>query len=133
MRLTTASEYALLALLYMARHYAKGYTSLSKIAKDQKLPFKYMERLMHTLCRAQIILSLKGQRGGYKLAHRPEKVSVAQIIRLLDGQLASVSSVSVHFYKPTITEREKKLTKLLREIRNYVSSRLENTTLKDLI
>ena len=133
MRMTTASEYALLALLYIARHDTKGYISLSNITEDQELPFKYMEHLMHALCMAKIVLSSRGQRGGYKLARRPEKISLAQVIRLLDGPLAPVPSVSVYFYKPTIIEREKKLTKLMREIRNYISSRLENTTLKDLV
>lgn len=133
MRLTTASEYALLALLHIARKHSKGYVSLSRITEEQKLPFKYMEHLMQTLCRGEILLSAKGKQGGYKLSRAPDKITVAQIIRLLDGPLAPVSSASIHFYKPTIIEKEKRLSRLMKEVRDYISGKLEKTTLKDLM
>lgn len=132
MKLTTSSEYALLALLYIARHADKGFIPLSRIAKDQKLPFKYLEHLMHTMCRAGILTSSKGQRGGYKLVQPSNKISIAQIIRLFDGPLAPIDSVSVHFYKPTIIEKEKKLSGLMKNIRDFISTKLEKTSLKDL-
>jgi Rrf2 family protein len=134
MRLTTHSEYALLALLYLSRHSANGeLIPLSRITEEQKLPFKYMEHIMHTMLRAGLVSSSKGQKGGYKLARKPGQITVAQVIRLFDGPLAPVDSVSVHFYKPTIIEKEKKLTKLMKEIRDYISVKLEKTTLKDLV
>ena len=133
MRLTTSSEYALSALLYIARRPDKGYIPLYRITEAQKLPFKYLERIMHVMCRAEIVSSLKGQHGGYKLARPTNRISVAQIIRLLDGALAPVKSVSVHFYKPTVIEKEKKLTKLMRDIRDHISDKLEKTTLEDLV
>jgi len=133
MKLTTSSEYALLALLYIARHADKGYIPLSKIAEKQKLPFKYLEHLMHALCRAEILSSSKGQHGGYQLARPSSRISIAKIIRLFDGPLAPVESVSVHFYKPTIIEKEKKLSEVMKKIRDYISAKLERTTLRDLI
>jgi len=133
MRLTTASEYALMALLFIARSPGKNYIPLSKIAEEQKLPFKYLEHLMHTLNRADIVISAKGQSGGYKLARSSDKISVAHIIRLFDGPLAPVESVSVHFYKPTVIEKEKKLSRLMKDIRNYIANTLEKTTLEDLV
>lgn len=132
MRLTTSSKYALLALLYLARHEKEDYISLSKITKDQKLPFKYLEHLMHVLCMAKIVVSLKGQHGGYKLARPASKISIAEVIRLLDGPLAPIESASVYFYKPTVIEKEKKLSKLMKDIRDFISGKLEKTTLKDL-
>lgn len=133
MKLTRASEYALLALLYIGRRRESGYIALSEIAKKQGLPGKYMESLMHILCRAEIVSSSKGRQGGYQLARSPEMITVAQIIRLMDGPLAPVASVSVHFYKPTVIEREKKLTGLMRGIRDYIANKLEKATLKDLL
>ena len=133
MRLTTSSEYALLALLYIARHSGDGYIPLSRIAEDQKLPFKYLEHLMHMLRCAGILSGMKGQNGGYRLAVPSDKISLAKIIRLFDGPLAPVESASVHFYKPTIIEKEKKLSGIMKDIRNYIADKLENITLKDLV
>ena len=112
MRLTTSSEYALLALLHLARCKSPGYIPLSAITAKEKLPFKYLEHLMRIMSRAKIVVSLKGQHGGYRLARPAGKISIAAIIRLFDGPLAPVESVSVHFYKPTIIEKEKKLSGL---------------------
>ena len=133
MKLTTSSEYAFLALLYIDRHPDKGYIPLSRIALDQQLPLKYLEHLMHTMCMAEILISSKGQRGGYKLARPADKISVAQIVRLFDGPLAPVESASVHFYKPTSIEKEKKLTGVFRDIRDYTSQKLEKTTIADVM
>ena len=132
MKITTQSQYSLLVLLYLARSKEDSYIPLSKIAQKQKLSLKYLEHLMQPMCRAGILASAKGQKGGYKLAHKPEKISIAEIIRLFDGPLAPVESVSVYFYKPTVIEREKKLSHLMRGIRNHIAFKLEKTTLKDL-
>ena len=132
MKLTTQSEYSLLALLYLARNYGDNYISLSSITKRHHLPFKYMERLMHVMTKAGIISSMKGRHGGYRLAHRPEEITIAEIIRLMDGPLAPIGSVSRYFYKPTVIDKEKKLIKIMKNIRDYISSKLESTTLKDI-
>ena len=132
MKLTTQSEYSLLALLYLARHGKKGHIPLATIAKEQGLPFKYLEQLMHTLIRAGIVRGLKGQHGGYQLALKPEEIPIAKIIRLFDGPLAPISSVSRYFYKPSMIEKEKKLSRVMRDIRDYISTKLEAITLKDM-
>ena len=74
MKLTTQSEYSLLALLYLARHGKKGYVPLATIAKEETLPFKYLEQLMRSLIRAGMVRGLKGQHGGYQLALKPEEI-----------------------------------------------------------
>lgn len=133
MRLTTASEYALVALLYITRSRKTDYIPLSTITASQRLPFKYMENLMHKLGRAGIVTGSKGQHGGYKLSRPADKITLAEVVRLLDGPLAPVGSVSKYFYKPTAIEKEKKLSKLMKEIRDHIADKLEKTTLKDLV
>jgi len=132
MKLTTQSEYSLLILLYLARNYGDDYISLSKITQKHHLPFKYMERLMHVMTSAGVVNSLKGRHGGYRLAHRPEEITVAKVIRLMDGPLAPIDSVSRYFYKPTVIDKEKKLIGIMKDIRNYISLKLESTTLKNI-
>jgi Rrf2 family protein len=133
MKLTTRSEYALLALIHLSRREGEGYIPLSKIAEAQKIPVKYLEQLATVMCRAGYLASAKGNRGGYMLARSPGKITLAEVIRLFDGALAPDSSVSRYFYRSTPIEREKKMILLLKEIRNYISDKLESKTLKDLV
>jgi Rrf2 family protein len=133
MKLTTRSQYALLALIHLSRHEGEGYIPLSKIAEVQKIPVKYLEQLATVMCRAGYITSAKGNRGGYTLARRPGEITLAEVIRLFDGALAPDTSVSKYFYKATPIEREKKMISLLKDIRNYISDTLEKKTLKDLV
>ena len=132
MKLTTRSEYALLALIHLARARGPAYVSAVSIAEAQGLPPKFLEQLLLVLKRGGLVKSQKGQRGGYKLARPAEKISLAEIIRLLDGALAPTDSVSRYFYEPTPVEKEKRLLKVFKEIRDLVSARLEKTTLADV-
>jgi len=132
MKLTSRSEYALLALLYLARQGATGYVSVETIATAQDIPYKYLEQIMLALKRARFVTSSKGQRGGYKLARPPERISLAEVIRLFDGALAPTDSVSQYFYETTPVEKEQRLIEVFKDIRDYVARRLEQTTLADV-
>jgi DNA-binding IscR family transcriptional regulator len=68
---------------------------------------------------------------GYRLAKPAQSVSLAEIIRLFDGALAPTESVSEYFYAPTPVEKEKSLIRVFRQIRDYVSDTLEQTTIAD--
>jgi len=132
MKLTTRSEYALLALLFLARHHSEEYKTVETVASAQSIPHKYLEQIMLALKRARFVRSSKGQHGGYKLAKSPESITLAEIVRLFDGALAPTDSVSEHFYESTPVEKEKKLIALFKDIRDYAAARLEKTTLADV-
>jgi Rrf2 family cysteine metabolism transcriptional repressor len=133
MKLTTRSEYALLALLYLARHPTDDYVTVETIAAAQGIPHKYLEQIMLALKRARYVRSSKGQRGGYRLAKTSRKIPIADIVRLFDGALAPTESVSEHFYESTPVEREKNLVALFRDIRDYAADKLEKTSLEDVL
>ena len=133
MKLTTRSEYALLALTYLARHSNEGFISIDTVAKAQEIPAKFLEQLMLAMKRAHLLRSVKGQRGGYSLAKAANEITLAEVIRLFDGALAPTESVSENFYEPTPIEKEKNLVKVFKDIRNYVSTKLEKTTIADAI
>jgi Rrf2 family transcriptional regulator, cysteine metabolism repressor len=132
MKLTRRSEYALLALIHLARARGEGYVAVAAIAEAQGLPAKFLEQLLMALKRARLVQSQKGPHGGYRLARSAEKISLAEVIRLLDGALAPTESVSTYFYEPTPVEREKRLLRVFKEIRDLVSARLEKTSLADV-
>jgi Rrf2 family transcriptional regulator, cysteine metabolism repressor len=132
MKLTTRSEYALLALLHLARQDSGAFVTVESIAQAQAIPVKYLEQLLLTLKRAHYVNSQKGHGGGYRMARPSRDISLAEIIRLFDGALAPTESVSKYFYEPTPIEREMGLVEVFRRIRDYVSDTLEKTSLADL-
>ncbi|MEO0293135.1 MAG: Rrf2 family transcriptional regulator [candidate division WOR-3 bacterium] len=133
MKLTTKSEYALLALIFIARYEKKGFIKIDDICSKYDIPKKYLEQLFLILKQNRYIKTRTGASGGYKLAMPAQKINIAQIIRLMDGALAPTESVSKYFFSHTPLEKEKKLLKVLKEIRDYVSNRLENLKLSDLV
>jgi Rrf2 family cysteine metabolism transcriptional repressor len=132
-RLSTRSEYACLALIELAEHRDQGFLPIPTIAERQGLPGDYLEQILLILKRAGYVRSRRGAGGGWRLARDPSAISLAEIIRLLDGALAPVESVSRYFYEPTPISRNQALLAVFREIRDFVSEKLEATTFADLI
>jgi Rrf2 family protein len=133
MKLTARSEYALLALVYLGRQNPEELVSADTIARVQGIPPKFLEQILLALKRAKYLRSTKGPRGGYQLARRIDTVTLAEIIRLFDGALAPTESASRHFYQPSPIEKERRLLRVFREVRDLVSNRLEATTIADMI
>jgi Rrf2 family protein len=132
MRLTAKSEYALLALVHLARHDEEGFLSVQEIAEAQEIPPRFLEQIFLTLKRARYVRSLKGPRGGFQLARPARKITLAEVIRLIDGALAPTESASKYFYESTPIEKETRLLRVFKDIRDYVSNRLEKTTIADV-
>jgi Rrf2 family protein len=132
MKLTSRSEYALLALVYLNRHNTEGFVSVETIALAQDIPPKFLEQILLALKRAKYVRSSKGQHGGYRLGKPANKIALSEIIRLFDGALAPTESVSQYFYESTPIEKEKSLIRVFKEIRDFVSNKLEHTTLADV-
>ncbi|HOX05243.1 MAG TPA: Rrf2 family transcriptional regulator [Planctomycetota bacterium] len=133
MKLSTRSEYACLALLDLAERHGKGAVKTEDIARRRKIPRKYLEQILLQLQRAGYVQSRRGAHGGHSLARAPEEISLAEIIRKMDGALAPTKAVSKFFYEPGPLEQSPALLRVLRDIRDYVADRLENTSLADLV
>ncbi len=133
MRLTTKSEYSLLALIYIARRGEGKFVRIDEICKAYDLPRKYLEHLLHILKQSRYVRTRRGARGGYALAMPASKISVASVIRLMDGALAPTEAVSMYFFSETPLMREKKIMKIFKEIRDYAARRLERLKLSDVI
>ncbi len=132
MKLTSRSEYALLAMVYLARHRSEGLIPVQTIAAAQGIPQKFLEQILLILKRARFLRSSKGKGGGFQLGQAPSQISLAAIIRLFDGALAPTESVSKYFYESTPIEKEEKILAVFQEIRDFVADRLEKTSLADV-
>jgi Rrf2 family protein len=133
MRLTTKSEYSLLALIDIARHAKTGYVKVEDICSEYDISKKYLEHLLMILRQNRFLRTKRGAGGGYALARPASKISVAQIIRLMDGALAPTESVSMYFFSETPLMREKKVMVVFKDIRDYAAKKLERLKLSHLI
>ena len=85
MRLSTRSTYGIRALVELALASGRGPVSASLIAKRQDLSVAYLEQLLHRLKKQKLVSSIRGPRGGYVLAKDPQQITMADVVRVLDG------------------------------------------------
>ena len=133
MNLSRKSEYALLALIDLAERYDDRPAKTADIAARRHIPKKYLEQILLLLKGAGYARSTRGPEGGYALGRPPAKISLAEIVRLIDGAIAPVESVSEHFYRHTPLEANEKILGVFRDIRNYAARKLESTKLSSLV
>lgn len=87
MRLTTKGRFAVTAMIDLALRQGKGPVTLAGISQRQAISLSYLEQLFGKLRRHEIVESIRGPGGGYSLARRADKVTVADIIIAVDEPL----------------------------------------------
>lgn len=93
MNITSKGRYALRVMLDLAQHRDQGYISLKTIADRQGYSMKYLEMIVGSLKRAELLDSTRGKEGGYKLNRPPEEYTIGQILRCLEDNLAPVACI----------------------------------------
>ncbi|MEJ5259664.1 MAG: Rrf2 family transcriptional regulator [Anaerohalosphaeraceae bacterium] len=132
MRLTTKSEYTILALIYLARQPEGTFVKIEEICRHFEIPKKYLEFLFMTLRQNRYLQTRRGTNGGYRLMRPAKEITIAEIVRLMDGPLAPTESVSKYFFANTPLSKEPKMLAVCKEIRDFIAERLERLTLADL-
>jgi Rrf2 family protein len=90
MRVSAKSDYALRALIEIATRSDGRPVSAEEIGRLQDIPHNFLQAILADLRRAGIVRSVRGQSGGWRMAANPADVSVADVIRAVDGPLVSV-------------------------------------------
>jgi Rrf2 family protein len=90
MRVSAKSDYALRALIELASRADGGPVSAEELGRAQEIPHNFLQAILADLRRAGIVISQRGQSGGWRMARPAEDVSVADVIRAVDGPLVSV-------------------------------------------
>jgi Rrf2 family protein len=130
------TKYALKALIYLAREYDKGPILISDLARDERIPKKFLELILLSLRNNGILQSKKGKGGGYYLGKSPKSVSMGQVIRILEGPLAPVPCVSETAYA-TCDECESEelcgIRMVMKDVRDAMAKILDSTTLADVL
>ena len=91
MKISTKGRYSLRVIIDLAEHRNGGYIPMKEVAARQKISLKYIEKLMPLLTKSGLVEGIHGKGGGYKLKREPEFLTVGEILRLAEGDLAPVS------------------------------------------
>jgi Rrf2 family protein len=133
--ITKKSKYAYKALLILVDEYGKGPVLISTISEQANIPKKFLEVILLELRHAGYVDSKKGKGGGYYLKVPPSQITLANVFRTIEGPIAPVGCVSLHFYQKCddceseVTCRFRKLMEKLRDANLAV---LEKSSISDL-
>jgi Rrf2 family protein len=123
-------DYAVRALCTLADADGKAVTA-EALAKSQNLPAKFLESILNDMRRAGLLLSQRGAEGGYRLSRPAESITVAEVIRPLDGPLAEVRGL-----RPEATEYEgsaEHLQDVWVAVRASLRAVLEHVSIADIV
>jgi Rrf2 family protein len=129
MRLSRKSDYALRALFTLVAEYGKGPISIRELAERNDVPRRFLEQIMIDLKTQGWVESVAGRVGGFKLARRPNEISMGEVVRHFDGILAPIACVSTTHYEPCSQESTCRFRRVLLDIRNYTAQRMEHADL----
>jgi Rrf2 family protein len=130
MRVSAKVDYALRAVVELAAA-PPGFVKAERLANAQQIPLKFLENILLELRRAEIVSSQRGAEGGYRLAKPAEEVSVADVIRAVEGPIATVRGARPEDVE--YTGAAAPLREVWIELRASMRAVLEETSLADLV
>ena len=130
MRVSAKTDYALRAAVELASSGDGLPVKGERLATSQSIPLRFLENILVQLRQGGIVVSRRGADGGYRLAQPPEEITVADVIRAIDGPLAGVSGA-----RPETLDfkgRSEPLRDVWVAVRASLRSVLEHVTLADV-
>jgi Rrf2 family protein len=94
MMFSTKAEYGVRVMAHLAGRDGQGPASLASIAEAEGLPLAYLEHLAARLRRAELVESRRGAHGGYSLARPAEDITMAEVVRALEGEIAPIECIT---------------------------------------
>ncbi len=134
MKLSTKGRYGLRAVLDIAINSKEDVVPLSEIALRQDISISYLEQLMSKLKKAGVVSSIRGAQGGYKLGKDPDKLSVGEILRALEGSLDPVDCAVITGEGDSCNSSDNCVTKhVWMRISNSINNAVDTLMLSELI
>ncbi len=116
-------KYGIKAILALGEHHGRGLMQIKDIAQSRQIPRQYLEQIFNRLVNAGIVASVRGKKGGYRLAREPSQITLLELIDVLEGGIQLTDG----------TDREiDAVFNLFNEIENKLKAELE-ITLANLI
>ena len=129
MKLTSRIDYGLRAMLDLAMHAGAGPVPNHEISRRQRIPEQYLKQILPALRRQGLVLSTRGPTGGHRLARRPDQVTVAEILKALEGNL---DIVEIDMVGKNGGESSRILGQFWNDLSRTVEEFLDSTTLDEL-
>lgn len=130
MKITTKGRYALRIFVDLAEHNDGGFVALKDIANRQGISKKYLEQIISSLNRPNILQVNRGTQGGYKLSREPSSYTVAEILELTDGTFTTPANNDSDDKKDG---QEDYTAFIWEELRETVTKFLESITIQDIV
>ncbi|CAA7627674.1 Predicted transcriptional regulator [Candidatus Terasakiella magnetica] len=134
--LSSKAKYGLKAMIYLSRHEGLGPSLIADVAEHEHIPKKFLDAILLELKNHGLLSSKKGKGGGYVLARPSSRITVGEIVRILDGPLAPIPCVSRTAYRrcdDCVDEDSCALRAVMQEVRDALAAILDNTSMSDLI
>ena len=129
MKITTKGKHAVRVMIDIARSESE-YVSISEIAQRQDISVKYLEQIISLLVKANLVESMRGATGGYKLAKSTSRCSIKEI---LDATGDNPKLVSCLDGEPCPRQNKCESVVVWQELTNIINDYLEKVSLQDLI
>ncbi len=94
MQITRQADYAVRAVLYLARMGSEQRAATSQIAQEQQIPPSFLAKIVSQLSVAGLLQTSRGARGGVSLARPPEQISLLEVVEAIDGPILLNECVS---------------------------------------
>jgi len=134
--LSKKAQYSILALVRLAKDFESGPVLIGSISQTERIPKKFLESILFDLKQLGILGSKKGKGGGYYLIKDPKDISLADIIRHIDGAIALIPCVTYKYYQPCQHCKDEKtcgIRSIIKDIRDETVNMLKNISLSDIL
>jgi Rrf2 family cysteine metabolism transcriptional repressor len=132
-RAKKSEQYALRALLELAKHEGEGPKKISEIAEAQAIPLRFLEVILGQLKGSGFVDSKRGYHGGYYLLQPPEKITVGDVLRFLHGDEDPVHNISCMSKKECPFECDCAFVPMWKKVSRAIFEIYDETTFADLI
>ena len=133
MNVSQKCQYALRAVLELAKRRGEGPTRIATVAEAQKIPVRFLEQILGQLRQGGFVESRRGVHGGYLLSAGPGQLSVGQIIEFIDGPLSPVQCLAGGKDDQCPLLGECVFLSMWSRARDAVANVYDRTTFQDLI
>lgn len=132
--LSKKAKYGLKAMFRLAKEFGKQPVLIADLAEQENIPRKFLELILLDLKKKGLLVSKMGKGGGYALARDPSKITIGQVVRVLDGPLAPLPCVSKTAYQKCdecVSERSCSIRLIMQQVREATATILDTTSLDE--
>lgn len=130
------AKYALRALVVLAKAEPQMPVPIADIARRQNIPKKFLEQILLDLSRHGVVVSRRGNQGGYLLLKPAENITFGEILRIVDGPVAPLACLSISAYRKCedcAGESECEIRHVFARVAEATRNILFNTTIADAV